>query len=107
MKNVRMEVALSVSDYWDQEPGADDDTEAAFDDAKTDTAGAIREAIAELKSVLKTTEFQLIIEDQCTAKFLEFDSSNVTHAAAYFDVTLHVPVHVARSIEQYQRLQDA
>lgn len=83
MKTHKDETALSVADYVE-----DSGAESAFDLAREDTEGAVKQVQAELHEVLTIDEIdQLTI----TAEFLEFDSGNWTHAGAYFAIEISGP----------------
>lgn len=77
------EYALPVADYCNEEVSARD----AFDDAQEDTP----KVLAQLAEYLGTENVE-------KAEFVEFDSSNVSHAMAIFNVTLRGD---AEKIENY------
>lgn len=78
------EVSLAVEDYLKSE----DDTELAFEDASEDIVGAKREAKNLLKEYLSEESKKIKIED---TKFLECDSENISHAMAYYEITVSGP----------------
>lgn len=81
MKTDTFEVALFVSDYAkDCSNNAE-----AFDRAKEDTEGALDEAKAQLSNFLDDS---VIEELTLSAQFVEFDSTNVTHAGAIYEITV-------------------
>ena len=86
MKTHNFEIACSVWDYF--EGGMDVD--AVFETATNDEDGAKTIAELEMFEAGITNEITKMIEKP-TVKFVECDSNNVNHAAAYWNVTVKGP----------------
>ena len=79
------EVALSVEDYSD----GDDRERDAFDAASEDIDGATKLAKEDIADAFDGKAPKEIVISN--VEFAEFDSGNITHAAAYFAVTVTGP----------------
>lgn len=77
----KFEVALSVDNYLDDD---DPDVPFAFEDCQSDSDGARQQAWDEMAEYLSPD--QLAGVKMHSVSFVEFDSSNWTHAAGYFEV---------------------
>ena len=85
MKTYQDEVGLSVADYIDRD---DPDPALAFELATDDEEGAVKQAQAELHECLSIDEVDRL---KITAKFVECDSGNWTHAGAMYEITIKGP----------------
>jgi len=88
MKIFKFKTSLAVEDYYpeDEENG---DGEIAFEDAADDIEGAIRDAKKEIKDIMLINRLPRGLE--ILAEFLEFDSSNIADANAYFNINVLGP----------------
>lgn len=79
----QFEVALSVARYWDG--GNMEDHQEAFDACQSDSDGALEVAQEELTEAGVTKALDNMDSMKIkVVKFVEFDSSNLSHAGGYF-----------------------
>jgi len=74
------ETSLCVSDFYVDRGDFDDDRALAFDDASTDAEAAKKTFLAEAEEAGVKVKYLLSVE------FVEFDSSNMSHAGAHWNV---------------------
>ncbi|MCK5606663.1 hypothetical protein KAR91_32475 [Candidatus Pacearchaeota archaeon] len=86
MKIHEFEIACSVLDYLEDEMNRNE----AFELATSDEDGAKTIAELEMFEAGVTNEVTKMVEKP-TVEFLECDSGNINHAAAYWNVTVKGP----------------
>lgn len=93
------EITIPVYDYYD---ASSQDEEMAFEDASNAEKDVIKEMNFEIKAFGKKTKTKGWKKLKVVgAKFLEFDSENVTHAGAIFNATVTGPSEVIEALKNW------
>lgn len=96
MKTFEFETTLSVEEYLKGEE--DEDIDIAFEDSEGDIKGAIKDAKDEIRDLMGIKRLPRGLK--FSAKFLEFDSGNISHAGAYFNVEVAGPDNFIDELER-------
>lgn len=99
MPSFIFETVLMPDSYLDDE---DPDTESAFDDCRSDLDGARISAREDMEEHL--TEEQMAMVRITSVVFLEFDSTNISHAGGYFEVHCEAPQEVMDALTGEDKL---
>ncbi len=93
------DVGLPAEDYFKQGPNDDYDNavEVAFDGARDDVNRAIKDGKEEIKELLGWKRFRPILD--VSVHMVEFDSGNVTHANAIWNVIVKGPAELISQLE--------
>lgn len=96
MAKFEFEVVFPVEDYFEEE--FDGDEEIAFESASEDYDRALESGKEEVKELLGVKKLPKGL--RFGVDFLEFDSSNITHAGAYFKITVTGPNKIIKKLEE-------
>lgn len=102
MSVAKFEVVLPVDNYLEVREEDGGDTDEAFELASEDLDSVYLEAREEMMEFL--TDAQMAQVKINTPTFLEFDSSNVSHAGAYFEVEIEAPESVIAALTGEDKL---
>lgn len=101
MVSFTFETVLCVDNYYD-ETDPECDAQEAFDSAASDYEGVRILAGEDLMEHL--TDQQMATVKITSMAFIEFDSSNVSHAGAYFEVHCEAPQDVVDALTGEDKL---
>jgi hypothetical protein len=100
---LKMESTLSLSDYCEDDDGADNSADV-LDDAADDVDAAGKAALNDIYGALKGRPFDPDDIKIVSVDFVEFDSTNPGHGNAYFLVVFDIPAALAEVVLGDERL---